>query len=168
MNRFKVARTNEGLSQKEIAISLGVSVPTVSDWESGKKFPSGKNLVKLAQVLHTTTDFLLGCEELRTFFCEDGWYADQTQDYNKLTSDDMKRRFLAANGYDKDHASDAERLFPTQYSKKEPTPAPEDGPKLNKIQIAGRDGSFLERELTDEQLAALKLIVDQLPDADNL
>ena len=51
---------------------------------------------------------------------------------------------------------------------KEPTPATEDGQKLNVIRIAGRDGSLVERELTDEQLAALKLIVDQLPDADDL
>lgn len=51
---------------------------------------------------------------------------------------------------------------------KDPAPVSEGGPKLNKIQIAGRDGSFLERELTDEQLAALKVLVDQLPDADDL
>lgn len=128
MNNIKIARTNACLSQKEIAITLGVSVPTVSDWESGKKFPSGKNLVKLAQVLHTTTDFLLGCEEPRTFFSEDGWHEDQIQDYNKLHSDDERRRFLAVNGYDKDHTRDAERLFPVQFQKKEPTPVPEDGP----------------------------------------
>lgn len=51
---------------------------------------------------------------------------------------------------------------------KDPAPVSEGGPRFNKIQIAGRDGSFLERELTDEQLAALKVIVDQLPDADDL
>lgn len=44
----------------------------------------------------------------------------------------------------------------------------EDGQNLNVIKIAGRDGSFVEKKLTDEQLAALKLIVDQLPDADDL
>lgn len=65
MNNIKAARIRANLSQKEIAITLGVSVPTVSDWESGKKFPSGKNLVKLAQVLHTTTDFLLGCDDTK-------------------------------------------------------------------------------------------------------
>lgn len=65
MNNIKTARVNANLSQKEIAITLGVSIPTVSDWESGKKFPSGKNLIKLAQVLHTTTDFLLGCEDTK-------------------------------------------------------------------------------------------------------
>lgn len=127
MNNIKIARTNACLSQKEIAITLGVSVPTVSDWESGKKFPSGKNLVKLAQVLHTTTDFLLGCEELHTFFCEEGWHDDQTQDYNNLSSDETRRKFLAVNGYDKDHVPDVERLFPSQFQKKEPTPVSEDG-----------------------------------------
>lgn len=52
--------------------------------------------------------------------------------------------------------------------KETPTPVPEDGPAKNVIKIAGRDGSFIERQLTDEQVAALKLIVDQLPDADDL
>lgn len=51
---------------------------------------------------------------------------------------------------------------------KEPAPVAESGQKLNVIKIAGRDGSFLERTLTDEQLAALKALVDQLPDAEDL
>ena len=34
----------------------------------------------------------------------------------------------------------------------------------NIIRIAGRDGSFVERELTDQQLAALQAILDQMPD----
>ena len=62
MNNIRAARINAGFSQKEVAITLGVSVPTVSDWESGKKFPSGKNLIKLAQVLNSSTDYLLGYE----------------------------------------------------------------------------------------------------------
>ena len=35
----------------------------------------------------------------------------------------------------------------------------------NIIKIAGRDGSYEERRLTDEQLAALKAILSQMPDA---
>lgn len=38
----------------------------------------------------------------------------------------------------------------------------------NIIRIAGRDGSYTEKRLTDEQLAAVKAIIDQLPDADDL
>ena len=35
----------------------------------------------------------------------------------------------------------------------------------NIIKIAGRDGSYEERRLTDEQLAALKAILSQMPEA---
>ena len=43
-----------------------------------------------------------------------------------------------------------------------------DSPKsvnVNVIKIAGRDGSFRELHLTNDQLAALKAIIDQMPDA---
>ena len=38
----------------------------------------------------------------------------------------------------------------------------------NILRIAGRDGSYQEHILTDGQLAAIKAILDQLPDADDL
>lgn len=38
----------------------------------------------------------------------------------------------------------------------------------NVVRIAGRDGSFIEKSLSDEQVAALKMIIDQLPEADDL
>lgn len=63
VNNVKNARINAGLSQKELALTMNVSIPTVSDWESGKKFPKGENLIKLAQILRTTTDYLLGVED---------------------------------------------------------------------------------------------------------
>ena len=34
----------------------------------------------------------------------------------------------------------------------------------NIIKIAGRDGSYAQRTLSDQQLAALKAILDQMPD----
>lgn len=38
-------------------------------------------------------------------------------------------------------------------------------PDRNIVRIAGRDGSYEERVLTDEQIAALKVLLNQLPDA---
>lgn len=35
----------------------------------------------------------------------------------------------------------------------------------NILRLAGRDGSYLERTLTDDQLKALTAILDQMPDA---
>lgn len=60
MTNFKKIRMQLGFSQKEIAITIGVSGPTVSEWESGKKTPSGKNLIALSNLFGVSTDFLLG------------------------------------------------------------------------------------------------------------
>ncbi len=38
----------------------------------------------------------------------------------------------------------------------------------NTIKIAGRDGSYLERRLTDDQLDLLKRMIDQMPEAEDL
>lgn len=51
---------------------------------------------------------------------------------------------------------------------KGPAPVPEGEPNMNVIKIAGRDGTFVERKLTDEQLKAFTLMLDQLPSADDL
>lgn len=48
---------------------------------------------------------------------------------------------------------------------------PADGgtlPDSNVISVAGRDGSYTTKKLSDEQFAALKTLIDQLPDADDL
>lgn len=57
---------------------------------------------------------------------------------------------------------------PDYVEKEKPTPVSESGSGKNVIKIAGRDGSFVERKLTDEQMTALRLIIDQLPDAEDL
>ena len=41
-------------------------------------------------------------------------------------------------------------------------------PSANTIRIAGRDGSYTEKRLTDEQVKALRLILDQMPEAEDL
>ncbi len=38
-------------------------------------------------------------------------------------------------------------------------------PAVNILKLAGRDGSYQERILSDQQLAALKAVLDQMPDA---
>ncbi len=60
---IKKARINAGLSQKQVALELGVSAPTVSDWESGKIYPSAKNLIFLARLLNTSVDYLLAFDK---------------------------------------------------------------------------------------------------------
>ena len=49
--------------------------------------------------------------------------------------------------------------------KERPTPVSESGRPVNIVKIAGRDGSYAEKRLTDEQVKALQTIIDQMPDA---
>jgi len=60
MNRLKQCREQSGLSQKEVAVSLGVKPPSVSNWESGRTNPSSKNLQMLAKLYHVNMEYLTG------------------------------------------------------------------------------------------------------------
>ena len=60
MNIVKELRKKAGIQQKELAISIGVSRPTVSDWESNKKDPSGERLRKLAKFFDVDELMILG------------------------------------------------------------------------------------------------------------
>jgi len=59
LNKIKETRMRIKMSQKDLAKAMGVSQPTVSDWESGRKVPSGKNAVKLSQIFGESLDYLI-------------------------------------------------------------------------------------------------------------
>lgn len=63
MNRIKECRINSKLSQKYVALSLGVASPSVSNWESGKTKPTPDNYKRLAQLFGVSTDYLMGDEK---------------------------------------------------------------------------------------------------------
>lgn len=58
--RLVELRTAKGYSQIELARILGISNLRYSRWETGYFEPSNEDLVKLADALETTTDYLLG------------------------------------------------------------------------------------------------------------
>ena len=60
MNIVKELRKKAGIQQKELAIYVGVAQPTVSEWESGKKDPSGERLRKLAEFFGVDELVVLG------------------------------------------------------------------------------------------------------------
>lgn len=62
MNKIRHCREINKMSQKFVALSVGVSAPMVSQWESGIKEPSKESIVKLADLFGVTTDYLLDHE----------------------------------------------------------------------------------------------------------
>lgn len=59
MTRIKELREKMGIEQKQLAVDLGVSQPTISDWENGRKTPSAKRTEKIADYFQVTIDYLL-------------------------------------------------------------------------------------------------------------
>ena len=60
MNIVKELRRKKGIQQKELAIEIGVTQPTVSEWESNKKDPSGDRLKRLAEYFGVDELVILG------------------------------------------------------------------------------------------------------------
>lgn len=56
-------RLEQGLTQEQIANSLGVSIPAVNKWEKGKSYPDITLLPPLARLLNTDLNTLLSFQE---------------------------------------------------------------------------------------------------------
>lgn len=59
---IRMLRERLGMTMYELAERMGVSVATVSRWETGEAVPITTRLGALADVLHCTADELLGRE----------------------------------------------------------------------------------------------------------
>ena len=57
---LRALRKSKGISQKQLAEALHLSQPTVCEWEAGKKFPSTRNLLALAQYFSISFEELAG------------------------------------------------------------------------------------------------------------
>lgn len=58
--RLKKLRKDAGLTQVDVANKLGISQPAYASWERGIKKPTQENLVKIAQNLNVSVDYLVG------------------------------------------------------------------------------------------------------------
>ena len=61
--RLKELRQEKGVSQKEIAKTIGISVSAYSNYEQGIREPSNEILIRLCKYFNVTSDYLLGLNE---------------------------------------------------------------------------------------------------------
>ena len=66
--RLKIIRLQKGLSQAQLAESVGVSMRTISCWEHGSKNPTLTYLVSLTKALEVSADDLLNSDETSNGF----------------------------------------------------------------------------------------------------
>ena len=60
MNMVRELRIKKGILAKQLAIEIGVSTATISDWEHGRKNPTGARLKRLAEYFNVDEGFILG------------------------------------------------------------------------------------------------------------
>lgn len=75
---LKRLRLDAGLTQKQLAMQIGVTKSVISFYELQERIPSPAILVKLSAVFHVSTDYLLGIDHIERL------------DVSGLTKDDVK------------------------------------------------------------------------------
>lgn len=165
-DRIKEVRESHGLTQQEFADRLGTKRSNIGSYETDKRTPSAVAITTICREFHVNEAWL------RTGIGEMKADLSMKEELELIFKDvlnaapDKKSAFLAALAAQPPEFFEAvcqvcidtiERLKPTWE-----TPAP---PKLNIVKIAGRDGSFEERAMTDDEVADLQTKLEQLPDA---
>ena len=105
-DRLKSKRNDFGLSQKELANIIGVSVTTIQKYESGQTVPKGPHLVSLAKALECSIDWLMtGTNSTsttldRNLLQDIIWGVDQWLSERKLELDHNSKSELISLLYD--------------------------------------------------------------------
>lgn len=61
--KLKELRQEKGVSQKEVASAIGVTLSAYSNYEQGIREPSYEILVNICKYYGVTSDYLLGLED---------------------------------------------------------------------------------------------------------
>lgn len=101
--RIRKRRLGLEINQKELADRVGISPSAINQYEKGDKIPSTETLVKLAQELGITTDYLLGATIEEDLFL-DASVIDAFKDFKKLSPQD-RHNIISNIRFLKEHSS---------------------------------------------------------------
>ncbi len=62
-SRLKEIRIEKGLTQKEVAAALEISVSCYGGYEQGYREPDLKTLIKICKMFEISSDYILGLED---------------------------------------------------------------------------------------------------------
>lgn len=96
MLRIKELREEVGMTQKELADTIGVDRTSIAKWESGASGAKSEMLEKLASFFSVSTDYLLGRTDRKTPAPEtqDGSEDREIREYLQMIKDDSKLRMM--------------------------------------------------------------------------
>ncbi len=86
--RLKQKRVEAGMTQVQLAQRAGVTARTIQNYELGTRKPSNMEVVqKIADVLHTTTEYLLGSSGTYVVEAHEKGGAQSARDIEQLVSE---------------------------------------------------------------------------------
>ena len=88
ISRTKDIAKLRGLSLDDVALKAGLSAKSIYNW--GRNSPKSENLQKVADVLHVSTDYLLGRTDQMNATPSDKKFADILDDETILAFDGME------------------------------------------------------------------------------
>gem|GEM_PF-268883 len=101
MDRFKLLRSEIGLSQEQLAKKLRLSKAAIGHYETGFRRPDLDTLERIADFFGVSTDYLLGRTPIRNMTTKDIHTADDLKRYLGLDKTDVVR-LLFYNGRNSD------------------------------------------------------------------
>lgn len=137
MNIVRELRKKKGIQQKELALEIGVSNAAVSDWENGKKDPTGERLRKLAEYFSVDEQFILGYGQKNpTYFIP-----ENPRIIGKSETEQIVQYVL-------------DKLGTIQ-------PAEDDIPKTSEARLLAKGADKLPKEQREQLLAMARLMFDK-------
>lgn len=85
-DRLKELRQKLNLSQKDVATYLDLSPSIISGYETGERTPSASIIIRLADLYHCSTDYILGKSVIDTsaYISLDGLTPEQIQSIHTI------------------------------------------------------------------------------------
>lgn len=100
VERLKELIKRENIKQKDLAEDVGITEAALSRYMKGDRIPHGETLCNLATALHTTTDYLLGRDDIENFNKEisfdemGGLLARNSKNYTEAEKNELLRIIL--------------------------------------------------------------------------
>lgn len=90
--RLKYLRMQKGYGQESFAKELGVSPSTVGMWETDKREPNDETKIRIAELLDTTVDYLVGNTDNPSIVDTDKIQIGlSAKDYSNITNEQRKQ-----------------------------------------------------------------------------
>lgn len=88
--KLKTLRTEAGMTQTELARRLSITKSVVSYYELQERTPSPDVLIRLADIFHVTTDYLLGIDHKKMIDVSD--LSDEDMHFLLITIETLRKK----------------------------------------------------------------------------